>query len=274
MVQTLLRSCLWLLVAVPLFAQAPGGAPGAAPELPLDPALPDQLKELKQLVSDPKMAGDFQAIGLIQALSKDLDKKNPKDKERLAKGLGEVFRTGKVRPADKDMLYKESSDALAKLETDGSKELAKAVTDARFKDLIAVQAHLMLSIGKTEDDKQVELLLDTTVRSPHDQLRAASGEALGYYVSLESKLRHDVVKTIIREWGSLHTKATTADNPNPNAPIDPAPANARKTLREVEGKWNTTLQKLTGTSFTQFPDWQRWLNKNPNWTPPPAPKKT
>jgi hypothetical protein len=270
MVQTLLRSCLWLLVALPLFAQAPG----AAPELPLDPTLPDQLKELKQLVSDPKMVGDFQAIGLIQALTKELDKKNPKDKERLAKGLGEVFRTGKVRPADKDSLYKEASDALAKLSTDGSKELAKAVVDPRFKELIAVQAHMMLSIGKTEDDKQVELLLDTTARSPHDQLRAASGEALGCFTSLEIKQRREVVKTILREWGSLHQKATTADNPNPGAPIDPAPANARKTLREVEGKWNTTLQKLTGTSFTAFPDWQRWLNKNQNWVPPSPPKKT
>ena len=274
MVKTLLRTCLCLLVAVPLFAQAPGAAPGAAPAPPLDPALPDQLKELKQLVSEPKMADDFQAITLIQALSKDLDKRNPKDKERIAKGLGDVFRTGKVRPADKDNLYKETSDALAKLETDGSKELAKALADPRFKDLIAVQAHMMLAIGKTEDDKQVELLLDTTVRSPHDQLRAASGEALGCYTSLEIKLRRDVVKGIIREWGSLHQKATTADNPNPNAPIDPAPANARKTLREVEGKWNATLQKLTGTSFTQFLDWQRWLNKNQNWTPPASPKKT
>src|SRR5688572_21659763 len=99
--RSLSRCCL-LLVAFPLLAQAPVPAPVP----PVDPALPDQLKELKQMVADPKMTLDFQAVGLIQTICKELDKRNPKDKERLARGLGEVFRTGKVRPADKDLLYK------------------------------------------------------------------------------------------------------------------------------------------------------------------------
>ncbi|MEO6597668.1 MAG: HEAT repeat domain-containing protein, partial [Planctomycetota bacterium] len=165
-----------------------------------------------------------------------------------------------------------TADALAKFDKEGAKALAKALGDNRFKDAVPLQAHMMLALGKTKDEKQVELLLDTTTRSPHDELRGAAGEALGNYTSLDIKPRRDVVKSMIREWGSLHSKATTLDSNDPNAPIDPGPQNARKTLQVVEGKWNATLHKLTGVQNSEFTDWQRWLNKNPNWEPP-APTK-
>lgn len=260
MYETLLRRSWLALLATVAVAQAP------APP-PLDPELPERLKELKALVAEPKMTMDFQAIGLVQKIMQGAEQKHPKDKERLAKGLGEVFRTGKVRPADKDILYRETGDALAKLGADGAKELQKVLTDARTKDAHGLQAHLILALGRTADDKQVEWLLETAVRSPHDEIRAAAGEALGNYTSLDVKVRREVVKDLIRAWGSLHSLATTRDNNDPNAPIDLAPQNARRTLRAIEGKWNGTLQKLTGASFSAFDEWQRWLNKNPSWTP-------
>lgn len=249
-----------------------GQAPAPAPVPPIDPKLPDDLKELKALVAEPKMVADFQAIGLIHKLTKDLEQKNPKDKERLAKGLGDVFRTGKVRAADKEILYRETADALALLGADGGKELAKAHGDARFKDAIGLQGHLLLAIGRTQDPGQVDLLVEVTTRGVHDDLRGAAGEALGNFTSLEMKARREVVKQMLRAWGSLHAKATTADSPDPSAPIDLEPQNARQTLRVVEGKWGATLSKLTGVSMSGFLDWQRWLNKNPAWVGP-MPKK-
>jgi len=258
----LLAGCASALFAAALaVAQAP-------PPPDEDPALSGQLKELKSLVSDRKMENDFQAIGLIQKLSQDVDNRHPKDRDRLAKAFGDVFRTGKTRPPEKDILYRETADALAKLKEDAGKELAKAVEDKRHQDNLPLQAHLLLALGRTEDEKQVDLLTDTATRSPHDELRAAAGEALGNYTSLDIKPRREAVKTLIRSWGSLHQKATTAESSDPNAPIDLGPQNARRTLRAIEAKWNTTLQKLTGTSLSEFTEWQRWLNKNPNWTPP------
>ena len=153
-----------LLLAV---AAAQNPAPPAAPApIAVDPTLPERLKELKTLVSHPKMADDFQAVGLIQSLVTDVAKIAPKDKEKLAKALGEVFRTGRLRPADKDVLYREAGDALGKLGLDGSKELAKAIADARFKDHLPLLSHWIVALGRTEDDKQVDFLLDTTTRSP------------------------------------------------------------------------------------------------------------
>src|SRR5690606_21818249 len=190
------------------------------PVPPVDPELPKQLKELKDLVNDRKMAGDFQAIGLMQQLAKTPEQRNPKDQEKIAKALGDVFTTGKVRPADMDLLYREAGDALSLFGEDGAKELAKAVEHKRIKDLIPLQAHLFLALGRTEDPKQVDLLLDTATRSPHDELRAAAGQALGNYTSLDAKPRREAVKQLIREWGSLHSSATTPEPTDPNAPID------------------------------------------------------
>lgn len=259
-----------LLLAV---AAAQNPAPPAAPApIAVDPTLPERLKELKTLVSHPKMADDFQAVGLIQSLVTDVAKIAPKDKEKLAKALGEVFRTGRLRPADKDVLYREAGDALGKLGLDGSKELAKAIADARFKDYLPLLSHWIVALGRTEDDKQVDFLLDTTTRSPHDELRAAAAEALGCYQNMDGKLRREVVKQIVREWGSLHQQATTPDPVDASQPIPLQPQVARKTLKACEGKWVAVLQKVTGQTLGAFAEWQRWLNKNPNWTPP-GPKK-
>lgn len=263
---TLAAGLLLLAVAA---AQNPAPAPAPAPApIVADPALPERLKELKALVSHPKMADDFQAIGLIQSLVADVAKIAPKDKEKLAKALGDVFRTGKLRPADKDVLYREAGDALGKLGLDGSKELAKAIADPRFKDNLQLLAHWIVALGRTEDEKQVDFLLDTTTRSPHDELRAAAAEALASYQNMDGKLRREVVKQVVREWGSLHQQATTPDPVDASQPIPLQPQNARRTLKAVEGKWVAALQKLTGQTHGAFADWQRWLNKNPNWTPP------
>lgn len=258
-----------LLLAAAAAAQPP--APAPAPIAP-DPGLPEKLKELKTLVGDAKMRDDFQAVSLIQHLATDLDKKADKDREKLAKAFGEVLRVAKVRPAGKDMIYREAADGLAKLSTDGSKELAKAVEDKRFDDNLPLRQHLILALGRTEDEKQVEWLLDTTTRSHHDELRAAAAEALCSFKAMDQKLRRDVVKQVVRTWGSLHEQATTLPPTDPGAPIPLQPQNARETLRHVEGKWVGLLQHLTGQSQTTFPDWQRWLNKNPNWTPSGAQK--
>lgn len=238
------------------------------PVPPVDPNLPEQLKELKSMVAEPKMESDFRAIGLIQKLTAQPKGLNPKDKDKLAKALGDVFRTGKLRTGNAEILYREAADALGKLAEEGAKYLSRLPDEPRFKDNVPLVAHVLLALGATQDQKQVELLVETLSRSPHDELRAAAGEALGKYDDMDVKLRRDVVKTIIRSWGSLTEKATQPESSDPAAPINLDPQNARKTLRAVEGKWVRTLGQLTGVSMSGFADWQRWLNKNPNWNPP------
>ena len=94
--------------AVLVFATA-----GPAQTPAVDPALPDQLKELRALVKHPRMEEDFRAIDRIRELCKDPEKRAPKDQERIVDALGDVFRTGKARPPQKTQLYEAAGDALA-----------------------------------------------------------------------------------------------------------------------------------------------------------------
>jgi hypothetical protein len=264
---------LSLLAAFGLSAAARAQTPANPATPPVDAGLPEQLKELRELVADKKLADDQKAIGQIELLTRNIEQRHPKDQERLAKALGEVFRTGKLRTGEHDVLYRQAGDALAKLGKLGGKELRKALDDDRFDKQFGLLAHWILALGRTADHDQVDWLLDTTTRSPHDELRAAAGEALGGFTSLPLDGKRRIVKAIVREWGSQHQQATTPDPVDPNQPIPMQPQNARRTLQRVEGPWNATLQQLTGVSLSAFADWQRWLNKNPDWVPPAATAK-
>jgi HEAT repeat protein len=232
---------------------------------PADPEVPKRLAELKGYVKNRKMEDDFQAIGLMQALTKTPDQQNSKDKKKIAKGLGDVFKLGRVREGRQDVLYREAADALAKYGADGAKGLSRAVENKRFKDNLSLRAHMLKALGKTKDDKQIDYLLEVTSRSPRDPLRAASGEALGNFTEAKIRDKREIVKQVIRAWGSLQSEATRAVSNDASGPQDFGPQNARRILRACEGKWISSLQKLTGMSFTKFADWQRWQNKNKNW---------
>ena len=236
-----------------------------AKDPPADPEVPKRIAELKRYAKNRKMEDDFQAIGLMQALTKTPDKQNSKDKKKIAKGLGDVFKLGKVREGQKDIPYREAADGLAKYGKDGAKELSRAVENKRFKDNFSLRAHMLRALGRTKDDKQIDYLLEVTSRSPRDPLRAASGEALGNYTEAKIRDKREIVSQIIRAWGSLASESTRPVSNNANGPVDFGPQNALRILRACEGHWVRTLQKLTGMSLTKFPDWQRWQNKNKNW---------
>lgn len=235
---------------------------------PIDPTLPDKLKELKSMVSDRKMTKDFQAIGLIQALSKEPEKVNPKDQKKLVKALHGVFRTGRPREAGKDHLYREAGDALAKFGEDGAKELSRVIEHKRIEDNVPLRAHLIEALGRTKVTDHIDYILDEATRSPHDEIQAAAGKALAEFTNAKVKEKREIVEQLIRAWGALHARATRIVNNDPNAPVDFDPQNARRTLRAVEDKWINTLSRLTGQRMTKFEDWQRWENKNPRWEPP------
>jgi hypothetical protein len=274
MVRTSIAAFSALLLSATLSAQAPAPAP-VAPVPAADPALPEQLKTLKTMIADPKMEEDFRAITLIQKLGTDLEKRNPKDLEKIAKGLGDVFKTGKVRPPDNAHVYTEASKVLALLNEDGAKELAKALTDTRLKDrdYVVVRAQMMVELGRTKDVKQIDWLLDQARTSPHDAIMAAGGEALGFFENADIKQKREIVDKLIKRYGEVHAKATQPEPTDPTQPIDLSPQNARETLNKIQSKWTSTISTLTGQNFTGYLEWQRWLNKNPNWVPRGASKK-
>jgi HEAT repeat protein len=125
------------------------------------------------------------------------------------------------------------------------------------------------ALGRTKDQAQVEFLLEQALRSPDDDIMAAAGGALAEFRDLPIKPRRELVKDLVSRYGEWHMKATQPEPSDPNAPVDFTPQNARQTLNKIEPRWTATLQALTGQTFSSAPDWQRWLNKNKEWQPPP-----
>jgi hypothetical protein len=259
-----IRSPFRLLTGLLLAAAAAGQEPAS------DPSLPGQLKDLRALVKDPKMEGDLRAGDLIQVLVKDHDKRNPKDLDKITAAIGEVFKLGKVRPPEQTRLYEQAGQALASLGKRGAKDLRAGVTDERIKDrnYARLRAKLIESLGRTKDEEQVDFLLEQALRSPDDLVIAAAGGALANFTELEVPKVRDVVKRLIGRYGEYVAKGSQLDPTDPNAPIDIGPQNARATLAAIKEPWNATLARLTGQSFSDAPDWQRWLNKNKDWQPP------
>jgi hypothetical protein len=235
-----------------------------------DPALPDQIAKLKTMVKDRSMEQDFLAMNLVTAMTEKFTEKSPKDQKAVVTALGEVFKLGPVRPADKSQLYRTVAEALSTCGEDAAPTLRKVLELDRIdgKEFTSLRAQLVLSLGKTKDEKQADWLLETAVRSPDDEVAAAAGEALGYYDFLPLQKLREISKRLISRYGEIDMKATQPQSTDPNAPIDFGPQNAAKTLEWVAPKWNAALTKLTGQTHQKAADWQRWLNKNKDWEPP------
>lgn len=219
------------------------------------------------------MEQDLQAVALVRRLATAPQSMHPKDHDRVARALGAVFRTGRLRPVDRLQLYEETAQALGTFGQDGAKELRKAAEDSRFgRDYVRFRATLLDNLGRTCDPKQVEWLLEQALRSPEDDIMAAAGGALGHHKDMELRTRRDVVKRLLVRWGELESKASVPDNNNPGAPVNFGPQNARATISKVRTRWQATISTLTGQNHRAYEDWQRWLNKNPDWTLPDAGK--
>jgi hypothetical protein len=234
---------------------------------PIDPAVAANAAQLKSMVKARAMDQDFLALNLVTALSTGFADKNPKDQKTALAALGDVFKLGPVRPADKCELYRVTADALGNCGKDAAAVLRKTFDQERIngRDYTSLRAQIIVAIGKTKDDDQPDWLLEQAMRSPDDEVAAAAGEALGNYDQMPLPKLREVCKRLIGRYGELDMKSKQPVSTDPQAPIDFGPQNAAKTLQWIAGKWNATLQKLTGEKHESAPDWQRWLNKNKDW---------
>ncbi len=236
---------------------------------PVDPAVAANAAQLRTMVKARAMDQDFLALNLVTALSTNFADKNPKDQKTALAALGDVFKLGPVRPADKCELYRVTAEALGNCGTEAASALRKAFEQERIngREYAGLRAQIVVAIGKTKDDQQPDWLLEQAMRSPDDEVAAAAGEALGNYDQMPIKQTREVCKRLIGRYGEIDMKAKQPVSNNPKDPIDFGPQNAVKTLQWIAGKWNATLQKLTGEKHESAPDWTRWLNKNKDWEP-------
>lgn len=262
-----LNLAFWLLLASLLPAQEKGDKKDDKAKPAPDPSIAINAAQLRSMVKTRSMDQDFLALNMVTALSTNFADKNPKDQKTALAALGDVFKLGPVRPADKCELYRVTADALGGCGPEAAATLRAAFEQERIKGraYASLRAQIVLSIGKTKEVEQPQWLLEQALRSPDDEVAAASGEALGNYEQMPIKQAREVCKRLISRYGEVDMKAKQPVSTNPRDPIDFGPQNAAKTLQWIAGKWNATLQKLTGEKHESAPDWTRWLNKNKDW---------
>lgn len=244
--------------SMPLSAQE--DAPQAPP--PPDAELPGKVDELKDIVNDKKFTRDAEGLGVITTLVQKWQQGlNDKDKAVVVKALDGVLQKGKLRPADMGQLYVAAATALGQLGKDGSKPLKSAFDGSRFPnkpDWVPLREAILKAMGKTKDESQIKFLVEVARQHPEAQLEAAAGEALGNFEDSKLETRKDIVRNLLIRYGEIDSRARQID------PADIEAQNMQKRLNVISGKWNSTLGRLSGQSFNDFPGWNEWFNKSKN----------
>lgn len=250
----------WFAVCALLAGLLPAqGDPADADKLKPDPEVPKLLATLKEIVMDKKMARDAEGVQVIDLLTtKVAGGLADKDRKSVAKGLEGVFTQGKLRAPATIQIYVAAAAALGTMGTDGSAPLKAAFDNKKFpnKDWVKLREALLRNLGKTKDESMVKFLCEEARRSPEPQLMAAAGEALGNFEASDQKVRKDIVNNLLIRYGELDSRSRVLDSADIEA------MNARDYLAVISDKWNSTLGRLTGQNFRQYPEWNTWFNKN------------
>lgn len=259
---SLFRSVLSVL-SVALALTAAGGLAAQKPPKPVpDKEVAEKAAQLKKIAADKKFREDGRGVGLIDDLIvKQQAGMIAKDEQLVIKTLDSVMNKGKVRPADKAQIYVAAAEALGRHGSAGAKSLKKAYSNkSRFKAKpmwVPLRERLLRNIGRAKDEKDVKFLLDEANRNPEAALQAAAGEALGNFEKSEQDVRKEIVGSLLVTFGALSERASQG-----GTSIDGQ--NAKDRLAALQGKWTSTLKKLTGQNFDTFREWQSWHNKHKN----------
>lgn len=256
------RKLITVSVAVLLAATAPIHAQVDASAPKDDPELPNQLKQFKEAIADRRGERDQEATNLIDKMLSRYGSLHEKDQASVRKAVQEVLVSSRVRrEPDHKGLFVAATYALGKMGEDGAKILVKAYKGSKFRrqEWVEMRAVILKNIGKTQDPRQIEFLLDRAGRDPEDEVLRAAGEALGNYDRADMKTRKKIAKELIKKFNEIHGQSL--------ANLDPGDAQVKRskdTLAAISHDWNQTLKRLTGESFNSPPDWQRFYNKNKN----------
>lgn len=227
-----------------------------------DKEVAEKVAQLTKIAKNKKFTEDARGIEVIDALMKKQEKGLiDKDRAMVVKALDGVLNKNKVRPADNVRLYNAAAEALGRHGKDGAKVLKKAFENKnRFKAKpmwVPMRERLLKNIGRAKDEGNVKFLLDEASRNPEAALQAAAGDALGFFVESEQKVRKEIVSGLLKRFGSLSEEASQG-----GTSIDSQ--NARDRLAAISGKWVSTLKKLSRQNFDTFREWQTWYQKNKN----------
>ena len=251
------------------FLTCPIAAPVAAPILPPEPTpvlfqdeeeKPDKRPEIKELVDafagHIKKRGeeDREALAEVDSMLGEWEMCGPKDRKDIIRILSRSL--NEKRKADKDgrpnnMLFVAVAVAFGRMGPESAPELMKWIENKKHRKDVTLQRQLVLSLGKTVDDKGRKLLIDLLVNK-YAAIQAAAAEALGNYSKKDQKVRKEVFEEVLKVLNSAY-------NAKEGATTD---REAQERYDVIAASMITTLQGLSGATIRTPNDWRKWWNDN------------
>jgi hypothetical protein len=262
---TKLLACCAPFIAAPAFAAAPA-APAPAVQDDPDEEKPDKRPEIKEMISTMlehagKKGGkeDRQAVELIDKLLQEFPDSGKKDRKDIVNALAKCFkekRTENDEGVRDNQLFLASAVALGQMGPESVSVLDEWIGKKPHKQDLALQRQLILSLGKTKDEKAIKSLVDL-LTDKYPAVQGATAEALGNFADVEQKQRKFVFEEILKVLNAIKD-SVDADVNN---------REARERYDVIAAPMVTTLQALTGESIRDPSEWRHWWNKNKkkNW---------
>ena len=198
---------------------------------------------------------DEQAIEVLDRLYQEFEKSGPKDRASIVKALEGSFKAKRTKELSEgvpdDRLYYASATALGDMAPESVKPLMGLIGHKSHRSNLRLQARLAESLGKTEDVRGVDTLMDL-LKNKDGEMQAAGADALGYYSAAEEKVRKEIFKGLLDVMMGLKAEKD----------LDPQDIAAQDRWNLIQGPFLASLKKITGHDENDPEGWQRWWNKN------------
>lgn len=252
----------WPLIAMALFV-LPLRAQDDDKKKEQDPEIEQKLEVFEDAIEDRKFERDQEAVKIIdELLQKQKAGLHVKDEKDVVDALASVFRQRPRKP-EQPQLYEATVAALGEIGGSRAAQVLKKVAeDKPFDDdeWLAFREKIYEAIGKTKEERQVkDFLVKAATQSPIDGVKRAAGKALRHFEDADLKVRQDIFKDLLTNYGTIYGGAH--DNLDPGDAVRQTRA---ATLKAIADPWNQTLAALSGQSFRTAPEWYEWWNDNKN----------
>jgi len=254
--------CATACAATP--APPPGGratAPaGARQDEGDEEEKPDKRPEIKALLAELKGhvgkrgKEDKEAVAAIDELLQEFPQSGPKDRKSICDGLSKCFEVRRIeleKGVPNNSLFIAAGTALGRMGPESASVLDKWIGHKKHRKDLALQRVLILSLGKTKNDRGIKTLIDL-LQSKDDMLVGAAAEALADYAGKKLEIRKDIFEALLK---TLMPAKATVD-------VDVNDTIARERYDVIAAPIITTLQAVSGHDERDPDKWQRWWNKN------------
>ena len=235
-------------------------APPAAVSAAQDDPKPDKREEVKTLVAKFKAhtkergKEDIEAVGVIDQLLKEFAASGPKDRELIAKTIGDALKERRKPTAEgvaDNKLFLAAAIGLGECAPESVPVLTGWIDHKDHRDDIDLQRALILSLGKSKEKAAVKTLTKLLVHH-RAAVQAATAEALVNFKELPLADRKEIFKSVLDQLTQIKGQIDT----DPNDVIE------KERYDTVRAPMRAVLEAMSKQSLGEPAEWRSWWNNN------------